>query len=226
MSNPLSLMARLATRCMPRTERKSRSWPIGTLRSPPSASTISNLSACTDRLCGVAGCEIGQKGVKRVCTIRTPQLAADGAVAQQSGDAGKRFQMIGPGGFRGQQQEDQVNRLIVNRLEGDRSLEAGEDAVELVEPGKLSMRDADPHPNTRRAQALTLDQHVKNRALMNPGYCRGAFGKLLQGLPFVCRAQLRHHAARCDQIGNFHGLARRSSCAVNARADSARANRR
>ena len=54
--------------------------------------------------------------------------------------------MVGSGGFRRQQQKDQVDRLIVDRLERDRALQPGKDAVQLGEPGQLAVRDRNPVP--------------------------------------------------------------------------------
>jgi hypothetical protein len=73
------------------------------------------------------------------------------------------------------------------------------------------MRDADTHPDASRAKAFALAQHIKDRAVGDPGYRGSAFRKLLQRLSLARRPQLRDYAARRDQLANVHILARLSS---------------
>jgi hypothetical protein len=70
-------------------------------------------------------------------------LATSG-IAQQPRDARQRLQMIGAGAFRRQQQEHQIDRLAVHRLEIDRALEAGEQAEQLFQFGSLPCGMATP----------------------------------------------------------------------------------
>ena len=44
--------------------------------------------------------------------------------------------MVGSGGFRRKQHENQVDRLIIDRFEGNGTLEAGEKAEEALQCGK------------------------------------------------------------------------------------------
>src|SRR5437764_11245726 len=116
--------------------------------------------------------------------------------------------MIGDGAFRGEQKKNQVDRLVVYCFERDRALEAREDPIEPREPGQLAVRDPDPHPDSGAAEPFTFDQHIVDRALVQTTQRRSAPGKLLQSVPFVCRAQLSDHTARRYQIGDTH-LSRR-----------------
>jgi len=66
------------------------------------------------------------------------------------------------------------------------------------------MRDPDTHSDPGRAEPLTLDKNIVDRALLDPGEAGGPLRKLLQGLLFVRNAQLSNHAARGYQVGNLH----------------------
>src|SRR5260370_13901452 len=147
---------------------------------------------------------MGKQGVKRVRIVRPPQLFANGAVAQAPGHAGQRFQMVGASILRRTEKEDQIDRLIVDRLEWDRAIEPGEYATERWKLGKLAVRYPDTHSDAGRAQALPFDQDIVNRALMDTGYCRSSFGQLLKSLLLSCSTQIGDHASWRDQVGNLH----------------------
>ena len=96
--------------------------------------------------------------------------------------------MIGDGAFRGEQQKNQIDRLVVDCFERDRPLEPGEDAVEPGEPGQFAVRNPDSHPDAGAAEPFAFDQHIIDGALVLAAHCRSAPGKLLQRMPFVSRA--------------------------------------
>ena len=75
---------------------------------------------------------IDQQGVECVPVRRTAELFAHRPVAQKAGYPGKRLEMIGAGVFRRQQQEQQIDRLVVHRIEIDRLLKPREDALDPV----------------------------------------------------------------------------------------------
>jgi hypothetical protein len=74
--------------------------------------------------------------------------------------------MIGDGAFRGEQQKNQVDRLVVDCFERDRPLEPGEDPIEPRKPRQFAMRDPDPHPDSGAAEPFAFDQHIIDRALI------------------------------------------------------------
>ncbi len=84
------------------------------------------------RLSRVAAGRLGRENkIEGVGGFGPAQLIADALIAQQTRDARKGFQMIGPGGFRREQQKNQIDRLFVNRLEIDRLVEFGKEAAQF-----------------------------------------------------------------------------------------------
>ena len=63
--------------------------------------------------------------------MRGAQFVRDGGIAQEPRDARQRLEVIGAGAFRREQQKDQIDRLIVERLEIDRPLEPGEQTKQI-----------------------------------------------------------------------------------------------
>ena len=75
-----------------------------------------------------AGGRHRQDGVERVGIVRIAKLARDLGIAEQARDARQRLEMIGAGAFRREQQKNQIDRLAVERLEIDRTLQPREQA--------------------------------------------------------------------------------------------------
>src|ERR1700730_12964877 len=88
--------------------------------------------------------------------------------------------MVGTDAFRRQQQEDQINRLTVERLEIDRAREPREQAEQLVELGELAVRNGDPVADAGRAELLPLQQNLENGALVLPAQFGRLGSELLQ----------------------------------------------
>ena len=63
---------------------------------------------------GVARVSVGEQRVECIGRASTPQLGDESTIAQLTADAGKRFQMLHAGIRRGQQQENQIDRTLVN----------------------------------------------------------------------------------------------------------------
>src|SRR5690606_8245349 len=103
------------------------------------------------------------------------QLLADRTVAEQPRHPRERLEVVCPGRLRCQQHENQVDRLIVDRIEVDRRLQPGEDTVETVQVRQLAVRDADAVADARGAQALALHKYLEQRTLG----LAGDFGGLL-----------------------------------------------
>ena len=70
--------------------------------------------------------------------------------------------MIGACRFRCQQQEDEVNRLVIERLEIDRALQPCEETKESAQFRKLAMRNRHTTTDAGRAELFTLKQDFQN----------------------------------------------------------------
>ena len=74
--------------------------------------------------------------------------------------------MIGAGAFRREQQEHDIDRLAVDRVEIDRLGKPREDADDALQPGELAVGNGDALAEPGRAQPLALQQHVEDVALL------------------------------------------------------------
>ena len=93
--------------------------------------------------------------------------------------------MVSTCGFGRQQQKNQIDGLIVDRLEVDGLCEPRKQAVQPIEIGELAMGDSDADANAGGAQALAFYQRVKDGPLVESGHLCGALGKLLQKLDML-----------------------------------------
>src|SRR5262245_32434548 len=141
-----------------------------------------------------------QNGVKRLGVARLPKLASDVGIAQQASDPRQRLQMIGAGRFRRQQQEDEIDRLAVERFELHRTVEPGEQAEQMVELGQLAVRYGYAVADSGRAELLALQQNLEDRALALPGELGGAGRQLLERLLLAVDLERRNDSARRDEI--------------------------
>ena len=138
------------------------------------------MSSQTDSVCSEftlnsrRGQFIGQQREEFTGVVAIAQLLAGGRVAQQSGDTGKRLEVIGAGVLGREQQEDQIHRLVVDGVEVDRLLEAREQAKELFHLAKAAVGDGNAATHTGRAQAFAFDQNVQN----GPFPDTGQFGRV------------------------------------------------
>ncbi len=79
-----------------------------------------------------AGGRHRQHCVDRLGIARLAQLARGVGVTQHTRDPGQRLEVIGAGAFRRQQQEDETDRLAVERFEIDRPLQPRKQSEQLV----------------------------------------------------------------------------------------------
>src|SRR5690606_41497886 len=93
---------------------------------------------------GVAGRRLREQRVDGVWPVGAAELVADGAVAEQAGDAGEGLEVVGAGALGGEQEEDEVDRLLVDGVEVDRLPEAGEQAVEAGEARQPALPECHP----------------------------------------------------------------------------------
>ena len=127
-----------------------------------------------------------QHGIERVGIARFAQLARDLRIAQQARDARQRLEVIGAGGFRRQQQKNQIHRLAVERLEIDRPLQPREQSEQAAEFRQLAMRDRHAIAHRGGTELLALQQNFQNRALALTRELGRAGGEFLDRLLF-CR---------------------------------------
>ncbi len=145
-----------------------------------------------------------QHRIDRLRVARGAQLLGDVLIAQQPRDPRQRFQMIGARALRRQQQEHQIDRLAVHRLEIDRPIEAGKQPEQLFQLGQLAVRDGDAIPHRGGSELLPLQQDLENRAFVLPGQQRGTRRQFLQRLLLAVDFQRRENRLGCDQVGNRH----------------------
>src|SRR5574337_657693 len=149
---------------------------------------------------GVRGRRHGEQRVKRRGLARCAQLRRRRRVAQEPRAHGQGFQMVGAGRFGRDQQEDEVHRQPVGRIEVDRPVETGEHAENLLTLGELSVRNGDPVADASRTQALPLQDRVEDLARRQTRDVRGALAQFLQRLLLAIDAQRRDDRVRLDQL--------------------------
>src|SRR5690606_12835112 len=89
--------------------------------------------------------------------------------------------MIRTGAFRRQEQEDEVDRLVVQRLEVNGRLEPREEAGDLRKLLQLAVRDGDAIAHAGGAEPLALKDDVDDLTLRNSGdLCRSCCQLLKQ----------------------------------------------
>jgi hypothetical protein len=88
-----------------------------------------------------------------------------GGITKHAGDAGQSLKMVGAGAFWRKQQKDQVDGLVVQRIEVHRPGQSRENTGELVQRLQLAVRDRDAVTDAGRAQPLALQDGVEDLAL-------------------------------------------------------------
>src|SRR4029079_9485678 len=124
---------------------------------------------------------------------------------QHTRDSGQRLEMIGAGAFRREQQEDETDRLPVERFEIDRPFQPCKQAEQLVELRKLAVRYRDAVADSGGAELFALHQRFENRLFAMAGNLRGLGGKLLQRLLLAVDPQRRNDRIERDNVGKRHG---------------------
>jgi len=88
--------------------------------------------------------------------------------------------MIGARAFRRQQQENRVDRPLVDRIEIDRVAEPREQAHRLGERRHAAVRDGDAAADAGRAEPLAFQQAVEEAAFVELEEAGGLAGELGQ----------------------------------------------
>ena len=112
--------------------------------------------------------------------------------------------MIAAGVFRGQEQENQIDRLVIERIELDRLIQAREHADDLLERSGLDVRYGDATAEPGRAKPFTLKQRVEQFALLKAGEFRGALAEFLQRLLLALGLQGGDATVVCQEIPKIH----------------------
>ena len=113
------------------------------------------------------------------------QPAADLAVAQPPGDPAERLQVHGLGARGHQEHEDEIDRLVVDRLEGDGVVQTPEEGVQVLDPLEAGVGQRDAFTDAGRAQLLALLQGGEDLARRDVGGGAGGGGDLAQQLPLA-----------------------------------------
>ena len=112
--------------------------------------------------------------------------------------------MIGPRALGCQEEENEVDRLPVERLEIDRALEPREQADQLFEVRQLAVRDRDAVADPGAAELFALHQRFENQPLALPGQLGGARRKLMDRLLLAVHFEGRDDRIRRHEIGERH----------------------
>src|SRR5262245_64313176 len=104
--------------------------------------------------------------------------------------------MIGAGGFRREQQENQVNRLIVECLEIDWLMKPRKHAKQTPQFRQLAVRNCNAIANRGRAELFALKQDLQDSLLVLPGEFGSARGQFLNRLLLVVNLESRNYRFR------------------------------
>src|SRR6266851_2958274 len=150
---------------------------------------------------------LDQQGVERLGVSGGAQLVDQGAIAQQARHARQCLEMVGPGAFGGCQQEDDIDRPLVDGVEVDRMGEPREQTDRLGQRRHARVRDGDTAADPGRTQSFALEQTVEQAALVEREDSGGAARQLGQQSFLPGRLQARQNGFRADQqIGDFHNV--------------------
>ena len=115
--------------------------------------------------------------------------------------------MVGARAFGRHQQEDDIDRTLIDCIEIDGMSEACKQPDRLVERREPAVRNGNAATDAGGAQALTLEQAVEQTAfiyLEDAGGFAGQFGQ--QGLLAGRLDAGQDRVRACQQIGNFHNV--------------------
>ena len=118
--------------------------------------------------------------------------------------------MVGAARLRRQQQEDEVDRIVVDGIEVDGMVETREQGVEAAEPSQPGVGNGDAVADPRGAQPLALEQRVEDLALVVAAKARGVARELLEDLLLAGRLQIGEDAFRRQPSAQCHAASPQS----------------
>src|SRR5208282_1313649 len=113
--------------------------------------------------------------------------------------------MVAARSFRRQQQEDQIDRAVVHRLEVDGFFQPREEALGRGQARQPPMRHGDAVADAGRTQPLAFHQDVEQRPLLAAEQGCGALGQILDRLFLVGGFEVGGDRFGRQQVGDFHG---------------------
>ncbi len=116
--------------------------------------------------------------------------------------------MLRIGVARGQQGDQKIDRLVINRVERHRRFKSDENGAHTVQPVDARMRNGDTLANTGRAGRLTLQQTIEHSVAINAENTGRHIGDNTEHLPFAGCADAKRHGPRIQEIADSHGLKR------------------
>jgi hypothetical protein len=112
--------------------------------------------------------------------------------------------VIGACAFGREQQENQIDRLAVERFEINRLFKPRKKTDEAVELCELAMRNRDATADTGRAEPLAVPQRFKNLALAAATLRRRTRRQFLQRLLFGLHLERGQNRVRGQKIVERH----------------------
>src|SRR4051794_31870719 len=100
-----------------------------------------------------------------------------------------------------EEQEYEIDRLPVDRIEIDRIGEPCEHAVDMGQRLDLSMRDRNALAEPGRAEFLTLKQRVEDQPVLDTCHRAGGVGQFLQKVFLALDPEVRENRAGIDEVG-------------------------
>jgi hypothetical protein len=100
-----------------------------------------------------------------------------------------------------QQQEDEVDRLIVDRVEFDRRSQTREQAIDAGQSRDLAMRNGDAMAEPGRAQLLALQQRLEDHPVIDGCELARRMRNFLKKLLLVLRPEAGEDRLRIHDLG-------------------------
>src|SRR5262245_12436166 len=108
--------------------------------------------------------------------------------------------MIGTGALRREQQEHNIDRRAVDRIEINRFGKPSANAGDALQPGELAVRYRDALAEPSRSKALALEQRVEDIALLQAGEPRRARRQFLKKLLLGFDLERSNYRFGADEI--------------------------
>ena len=143
---------------------------------------------------GVRGRGLGQNAEDFTRVVCLAQALQHVRLTQQARDAREGLEVVAAGVLGGEEEEDEIDRFIVQGFEINGFFETREKAVDAIELLELDVRDGDAAAEAGRAQAFTLKEGIEDFASRdwNTRQFARRRGELAQGLLLAVRGKCRN----------------------------------